>query len=69
MVSSQWSIVLSELSTHHSLFTTHNNGFDLSLSFSLIAQSKAPLENYMANIEFDIGTYRTYLCFVEVAYI
>jgi hypothetical protein len=27
-----------------------NNGFDLSLSFSLIAQSKAPLENYGANI-------------------
>jgi len=29
----------------------NNNGFDLSLSFSLIAQSKAPLENYAANIE------------------
>ena len=27
-------------------------GFDLSLSFSLIAQSKAPLENYAANIGF-----------------
>jgi hypothetical protein len=39
---------------HHSLFTTRNNGFDLSLSFSLIAQSKAPLENYVANIELDI---------------
>ena len=38
----------------HSLFTTHNNGFDLSLSFSLIAQSKAPLENYGANIGFDL---------------
>jgi hypothetical protein len=35
----------------HSPFTTHNNGFDLSLSFSLIAQSKAPLENYVANID------------------
>jgi hypothetical protein len=51
----QWSVVnghwfLLNL-THHSLFTTHNNGFDLSLSFSLIAQSKAPLENYRANIE------------------
>ena len=30
----------------------HNNGFDLSLSFSLIAQSKAPLEK---NIEAKIG--------------
>jgi hypothetical protein len=27
-----------------------HNGFDLSLSFSLIAQSKAPLENYGTNM-------------------
>ena len=33
----------------------HNNGFDLSLSFSLIAQSKAPLENYLVKIGFDFG--------------
>jgi len=34
----------------------HNNGFDLSLSFSLIAQSKAPLEkNIRANVMFDFG--------------
>ena len=31
------------------------SGFDLSLSFSLIAQSKAPLENYLAKIVFDFG--------------
>jgi hypothetical protein len=30
-------------------------GFDLSLSFSLIAQSKAPLENYFTNIGFGLG--------------
>jgi len=34
----------------------HNNGFDLSLSFSLIAQSKAPLEkNIKAKVMFDFG--------------
>jgi hypothetical protein len=54
LVSSQWSLVIIKL-TRHSLFTTHNNGFDLSPSFSLIAQSKAPLENYGANIGLDVG--------------
>ena len=45
----------------HALFCTHilplqgggGHGYDLSPSFSLIAQSKAPLENYGANIELD----------------
>ena len=51
VVSVEWSVVSGLFAyTHNSLFTTHNNGFDLSLSFSLIAQSKAPLENYFSNI-------------------
>jgi len=46
LVIGQSSMVISFVKLiHHSLFTIHNNGFDLSLSFSLIAQSKAPPEN------------------------
>lgn len=54
LVSSQWLLV------NHALFTNRNNGFDLSLSFSLVNmlqhilsfQSKAPLENYGAKVFF-----------------
>jgi hypothetical protein len=55
LVISQWLLVISfsgKLQTANSKLPTQNNGYDLSLSFSLIAQSKAPLENYMAKVYF-----------------
>jgi hypothetical protein len=62
----QWSVVIGEFAlqrTRHSQLTIHNNGFDLSLSFSLANmlqhilsfQSKAPLENYGAKVFFYFG--------------